>query len=103
MSRSFGRTSKYLRVPDPDQKTASLAAKVVTLQPAMIEESHLFSDRKLLSTSNGFYEKSLNCKWIDPQQLGQLPNPPGGKPSPCDSACANTEKHRLWQVWIETP
>ena len=69
----------------------------------MVEKKYLFSDNKLQTTTNGFYEQFLNENWIDPKLLGQLPNRPGGKPSPNDFAYANAEQHRLWQVWIDTP
>ena len=85
------------------QVPASLAGKNVTLQPAIVEKKYLFSDNKLLTTPNGFYEKFLNGNWIDPELLGQLPNNPGSKPSPNDFAYTNAEQQRLWQVWIDTP
>ena len=51
----------------------------------------------------GFYEQFLDGNWVDPTQLGQLPNGPGGKPNPADFTYNKTEQHRLWQVWIGTP
>jgi hypothetical protein len=85
------------------QVPASLAGEDVTLQPALVEKKHLFSDGTLITTTHGFYGQFLNGNWIDPRLLGQMPNHPGGKPSPSDFAYAHAEQHRLWQVWIETP
>jgi hypothetical protein len=84
------------------QVPASLAGKNVTFQPAIVEKKNLFSDGTLIGIKHSFYEQFLNGNWIDPMLLGQLPNHPGGKPSPSDFAYAHAEQHRLWQVWIET-
>jgi hypothetical protein len=80
----------------------SLAGKDVTLQPALLEKKHLFSENTLLSTTNRFYERFLNGNWIDPKKLGQLPDSPIGKPNPADFAYTNKEQHRVWQAWIST-
>ena len=77
--------------------------KSVTSQLALVEKKHLFSDGRLITKTHGFYEQFLNGNGIDPRLLGQMPNHPGGKPSPSDFAYAHAEQRRLWQVWIETP
>jgi hypothetical protein len=74
----------------------------VTLQPALVEKKNLFSDNTLLSTTNRFYEQFLNGNWVNPKQLGQLPDRPSAKPNPSDFAYTNQEQHRVWQAWIST-
>ncbi|MDF3136968.1 hypothetical protein P3C26_29335, partial [Pseudomonas extremaustralis] len=69
----------------------------------MIETTFLRSENRLRAMPIGFYEQFLNGNWVDPTQLGQLPNGPGGKPNPVDFTYTKTEQHRLWQVWIGTP
>ncbi|MDY7065819.1 hypothetical protein PsexTeo8_22680 [Pseudomonas extremaustralis] len=85
------------------QLPIAVAGEEVTLQPAMIETTFLRSENRLRAMPIGFYEQFLNGNWVDPTQLGQLPNGPGGKPNPADFTYTKTEQHRLWQVWIGTP
>jgi hypothetical protein len=85
------------------QVPASLAGKDVSLQPAMVEKKHFFSDNKLIPTKDSFYEQLLNGNWIDPTQLGQLPNRPISKLNLSDFSYTNKEQHRVWQAWIGTP
>jgi hypothetical protein len=85
------------------QLPIAVAGEEVTLQPAMIETTFLRSENRLRAMPIGFYEQFLNGNWVDPAQLGQLPNGPGGKPNPADFTYTKTEQHRLWQVWIGTP
>ena len=81
----------------------AVTGKEVTLQPAIIETTFLRAENRLRTMPAGFYEQFLDGNWVDPTQLGQLPNGPGGKPNPADFTYTNTEQHRLWQVWIDTP
>jgi hypothetical protein len=66
------------------QLPIAVAGEEVTLQPAMIETTFLRSENRLRAMPIGFYEQFLNGNWVDPTQLGQLPNGPGGKPNPAD-------------------
>jgi hypothetical protein len=83
------------------QVPAALAGKEVTLQPAIVEKRSLFSDNKPLIKSR-VYEQFLDGNWIDPRQLGQLPDGPVGATSPADFIYKSNEPHRVWQAWIRT-
>ena len=83
------------------QLPTTLLGQEVTLQPAMIKAKY-FSPDELQITKNSFYEQFLNGNWIDPKQLGQLPDGPCSKPSPADFTYTDKDQHRLWQVWIDT-
>ncbi|MFS2194750.1 hypothetical protein ACCD02_21675 [Pseudomonas sp. Pseusp88] len=83
------------------QLPVMLAGKEVTVQSAMIDRNY-FSRDELQPTRSGFYEQFLNGNWIDPKQLGELPDAPANKINPADFAYTGTEQHRLWQVWINT-
>jgi hypothetical protein len=82
------------------QVPAALAGKDVTLPPALVEKRSLFSDNKLPTTKSAFYEQFLDGNWIDPKQLGQLPDGPIGRTRPADFMYKNNELHRVWQTWI---
>jgi hypothetical protein len=85
------------------QVPASLAGKDVTFQPAIVEKKRFLSDGKFIITTHGLYEQFLNGNWINPKELGQLPDGPMGKPNPADFTYKNNEQHRVWQAWIKTP
>ncbi|WP_426202226.1 T6SS effector BTH_I2691 family protein [Pseudomonas sp. TWP3-1] len=83
------------------QLPSTLQGQEVTLQPAMVEINY-FSPNELQITKESFYEQFLNGNWVDPKQLGKLPDGPSIQPSPADFSSSDTDPHRLWQVWINS-
>lgn len=79
-----------------------LAGKELTLQPAMIEDNDT-SWRPLPEKVDGFYAQFLKGNWIDPKQLGKLPDAPRGDTHSADFVYGDQHQHFVWQAWIETP
>jgi hypothetical protein len=78
-----------------------LAGTELTLQPAMIENNDP-SWPSLPASVDLFYSQFTKGNWIDPHQLGQLPEAPRNTNS-VDFVYDDQHQHFLWQVWIETP
>lgn len=79
-----------------------LAGKELTLEPVMIEDND--SSWKLLPEKvDSFYAQFLNGNWIDPNQLGKLPDAPPDDVHLADFVYGEQHQHFVWQVWIETP
>ncbi|MBK5374803.1 hypothetical protein JFT81_09150 [Pseudomonas sp. TH43] len=83
------------------QLPSTLQRQEVTLQPAMVEINYL-SPNELQFTKERFYEQFLNGNWVDPKQLGKLPDGPIIGSNPADFKYSDTAPHRLWQVWINS-
>lgn len=80
----------------------ALQGQALTLQAAMIKKALLFGNDDLQATTIGFYEQFLNGNWINPKQLGQLPDGARSKDRPADYSYTSTDQHRVWQVWIDS-
>lgn len=78
-----------------------LAGKELTLQPAMIEDNDT-SWKLLPEKADSFYAQFLNGNWIDPNQLGKLPDAPTADSHLADFVYGEQHQHFVWQVWIET-
>ncbi|MEG1817614.1 MAG: hypothetical protein RR264_17085, partial [Pseudomonas sp.] len=83
------------------QVPAALAGKELSLQPAMVERTY-FCKAGMQLTPENYYVQFLNGHWVNPNLLGKLPDAPRGTSYITDYAYADTDEHRLWQVWIET-
>lgn len=67
----------------------------------MVERTY-FCKAGMQLTPENYYVQFLNGHWVNPNLLGKLPDAPRGTSYITDYAYADTDEHRLWQVWIET-
>ncbi|MDZ5602888.1 hypothetical protein SJI00_08880 [Pseudomonas sp. RP23018S] len=84
------------------QFPATFEGKEVTLQPTLNKKAFMNGKCDTTLNTSHLYSQYINGYWVDPVQLGNLPDRPGGKSNQSDFIYTSGHQHRLWETWVET-